>query len=116
VTVSIINVCAIVLKKIMASRSSRSRSQSVESRATVVWGNRDGNTDTQFSQEDRGLNEEAPNHESLTSHLEFEDTGNEPAICSANPKELPNNVPDTQLRDVLMTVQQAIKSELTATM
>ena len=100
----------------MASRSLLSRSQSVESRATSVWGNGEGNTDTQFSQEDRDLSEETPNHESLTSHLEFEDTGNEPAIGSANPNELSNNIPDTELRDVLTTVQQAIKSELTSAM
>jgi len=106
----------VTVLQIMASRSLRSRSQSVESRATSVWGNGEENTDTQFSPEDRGLSEATPNHESLTSHLEFEDTGNEPAIGSATPNELPNSIPDTQLRDVLTTLQQAIKSELTSAM
>jgi hypothetical protein len=66
---------------------------------------------THFSQECRVMTEGTRNPEVITSHLGLEDTSNEPAIISANSNELPDNIPSTQLQDLLTTVIQAIKSE-----
>jgi nucleoside diphosphate kinase len=51
------------------------------------------------------------NPEAIMSHLGFENTSDEPAINDANLKELPDNIPSTQLQNFLTTVMQAIKSE-----
>jgi hypothetical protein len=66
---------------------------------------------TQFSQECRVTTEGTRNPEVITPHIGLEDTNNVPAIINANSNELPDNMPCTQLLDLLTTVMQAIKSE-----
>jgi hypothetical protein len=96
----------------MSNQTLRSRSQSVDSRPASVYDNGEDNTNTQFSQEGRDLIEENPR----TAHLEFGDMNRGPVSSKPNSNDQPNDIPDHLLREVLLTVQHVIKSELASTM